>query len=321
VEQERFTRTAVIGTGMMGPGIALALAQASERVAIVGRSAASLVRGRERLASVLSFLVRNGLRDQAEADALGARVWLTKSMDDGVAGAGLVVESIAEDLQAKQRMFDQLERLCGPEALLTTNTSGFRISEIAALLRHPERTATTHFWNPPHVMPLVEITQGERTSAETVQSLVMLLRRCGKTPVVARKDVPGQIANRLQHALMREALYIVQEGIASAGDVDLALKLGPGRRWPVYGVLDHSDFVGAELSWAVQRALLPGLCRSTTPLPILEGMVADGHLGVATGQGFHDWRQRDAAAVQERRDAFLVMMARDWPELESGGEP
>jgi 3-hydroxybutyryl-CoA dehydrogenase len=321
VETGRFTHSAVIGTGAMGPGIALVLAQVSTRVALVGRSAASLARGRERLTAVLNFLVTNGLRDQGEARELGQRVWFTDRLDDALGDAGLVIESIAEDLEAKQQLFGYLDCLCPSQVLLTSNTSGLRISEIAAYLRFPERTATTHFWNPPHLMPLVEITQGERTSAATVEALVALLGACGKTAVVARKDVPGQIANRLQHALMREALYIVQEGIASAGDVDLALKMGPGRRWPVYGVLDHADFVGAALSLAVQSALVPGLCRSTTPLPILQDMVTEGCLGVATGQGFHNWTQRSASAVQERRDAFLTMLARDWPNPEPDGEP
>jgi 3-hydroxybutyryl-CoA dehydrogenase len=140
------------------------------------------------------------------------------------------------------------------------------------------------------------------------------MRRCGKVPVVARKDVPGQIANRLQHALFREAVYMVQEGIASAEDVDLSLKMGPGRRWPVYGVLEHHDVVGVDLGLAIQTSLAPGLCHFPGALPLLQEKVARGELGVKTGQGFYNWSERDPEAVKARRDGFLCMLAREWSQ-------
>jgi 3-hydroxybutyryl-CoA dehydrogenase len=295
---------------MMGPGIALAFAQGGARVALVGRSEASVWRGLGRVTEALAFLVSRDLLSPDDARVLRERVSGTSDLQGAVADAGLVQESIVEDLQEKRALFARLEALCRPDALLTSDTSGLRISDIAAGLTRPERTATMHFWNPPHLMPLVEVTQGERTSEATVDALVAFLQRCGKAPVVARRDVPGQIANRLQHALLREAIYMVQEGIASAADVDLALKMGPGRRWPVYGVLEHHDMVGLDLGLAVHRSLVPALCRADGPLPLLEEKVARGELGVKTGEGFYRWSERDAEAVRERRDAFLCRMAR-----------
>ena len=311
---DRFARVAVIGTGMMGPGIALTLAQGGCRVALVGRSGESVRRGLDRLDAALDFLAQNRILEIEEAKVLRDRVWGTVDLQRAVADTGLVQESIVEDLAAKQELFARMERHCAPETLLTSDTSGLRISDIAEGMERPERAATLHYWNPPHVVPLVEITKGERTRDETVDALSGLMRRCGKTPVVARKDVPGQIANRLQHALLREALHMVQVGIASAADVDLALKMGPGRRWPVYGVLEHQDVVGLDMVLAIHCPLVEGLCSEQEPLTILQEMVSRSRLGVKTGDGFYDWSQRDAQAVKERRDAFLCMMARDWPE-------
>jgi len=312
--EDRFARVAVIGTGMMGPGMALTFALGGSQVTMVGRSAESIERGYAGLDEALAFLVRHGLLASEQAPELRDRIRGTATMEEAVIGAGLVHESVVERLETKQELFARLEELTNPGTILTSNTSGLRISDIAVHLQRPERAATLHFWFPAHLMPLVEITQGEHTSGATVDSLVEYLRRCGKAPVVARKDVPGQVANRLQHALFREATYMVQEGIASAADVDLALKMGPGRRWPVYGVLEHHDIVGIDLGLNVQRSLVPGLCRSSEPVPLLQEKVNRGEVGVKTGTGFYDWSHRDADALKERRDAFLCMLARDWPE-------
>jgi 3-hydroxybutyryl-CoA dehydrogenase len=311
---DEFARVAVIGTGMMGPGIALTLAKGGSRVALYGRSQQSVERGFAHLDEALAFLRDNRLMNAAEGMVLRERIWGTHDLEEAVAGAGLVQESIPEHLDTKRALFGQLEELCGAETILTSDTSGLRISDIVVNLKRPERASTAHFWFPPHLMPLVEITQGEHTSTATVEKLVALMRRCGKVPVVARKDVPGQIANRLQHALFREAVHMVQEGIASAEDVDLSLKMGPGRRWPVYGVLEHHDVVGVDLGLAIQTSLAPGLCHFPGALPLLQEKVARGELGVKTGQGFYNWSERDPEAVKARRDAFLCMLAREWSQ-------
>jgi 3-hydroxybutyryl-CoA dehydrogenase len=311
---EEFARVAVIGTGMMGPGIALTLAKGGSRVALYGRSQESVERGFAHLDEALAFLRDNRLMDAQEGAVLRERIWGTHDLEEAVSGAELVEESISENLDTKRVLFGQLEELCGTETILTSDTSGLRVSDIVMHLKHPERASTAHFWFPPYLMPLVEITQGEHTSAATVDMLVELMRRCGKVPVVARKDVPGQIANRLQHALFREAMYMVQEGIASAEDVDLSLRMGPGRRWPVYGVLEHHDLVGIDLGLAIQTSLAPGLCNFPGALPLLREKVARGELGVKTGQGFYNWSERDLEAVRARRDAFLCMLARDWSQ-------
>jgi 3-hydroxybutyryl-CoA dehydrogenase len=170
---------------------------------------------------------------------------------------------------------------------------------------------TTHFWNPGHLMPLVEVIQGEHTSEETVQRAYRFVQRCGKRPVIGRKDMPGQICNRLQQALIREAIYMVQEGIASPEDVETALKTGAGLRWPVYGPFEHADVVGTKLSLAVQAAVLPSLCNSTEPAQLLKDLLDAGHEGVRSGKGFHDWSVRSAGELIRTRDQWLVERMRD----------
>jgi 3-hydroxybutyryl-CoA dehydrogenase len=311
---DRFARVAVVGTGMMGPGMAVTMARGGSQVAIYGRTEESVARGLAGVEAALSFLVENQLLPAGEAPALRKRIRGTSDLAQAVDGTGLVQESIAENLEAKRDLFRRLEGLCSPDTLLTSNTSGLLISQIATVLARPARAATMHYWNPPHLVPLVEISQGERTSTETVEALHDYLRRCGQVPVVARKDIPGQIANRLQHAMLREALYLVQEGVASASDVDLALKMGPGRRWPVYGVIEHQDVVGLDLALSVQRSLCPDLYSVPASPAVLEDKVEQGELGVKTGRGFYDWSQRSVEAVKARRDALLCVLAREWKE-------
>src|SRR5204863_671572 len=173
------------------------------------------------------------------------------AFDETVARADLVVESAPENMEFKQNLFAHLDSIAKPNAVLTSNTSGLSITAIAARCTRPERVLTTHFWNPPHLMPLVEIVKGEKTSEAVAEAVRGLLAACGKTPVVVKKDRPGQLGNRLQMALMREAAYIVGEGIADADDVDTVVKNGFGLRMPAYGTLEHMDVTGLDLGLAV----------------------------------------------------------------------
>ncbi len=298
-------KVAVVGTGQMGPTIALVVALHGCETTLVGRTAESLARGRAGFEAASSFLVANEAVTAEEAAAARAR--LVETTDQAaVAGADLVVECIVEHLPTKQEFFRSLDEVCPPETILASNTSGLRITDIAALMRRPERAVTTHFWNPGHLMPLVEVIQGERTSEETVQRTASFLRRCGKQPVIGRKDVPGQICNRLFQAVIREAVYMVQEGIASAEGVETAIKAGMGLRFPVYGPLEHLDAVGLDLGLKVQATVLPGLCNSSEPARLLQDLVARGDLGASTGRGFYDWKQRSVEELRRTRDLFLV---------------
>jgi 3-hydroxybutyryl-CoA dehydrogenase len=169
---------------------------------------------------------------------------------------------------------------------------------------------TTHFWNPPHLMPLVEIVQGERTSAEVVRDTRDLLTVCGKTPVVVKKDRPGQLGNRLQMALVREAANIVAEGIADAEDVDSVARNGFGLRMPAYGIFEHQDVVGLDLGLRVLEYVAQDLYNEARAPEYFRDLVRNGHLGAKTARGFYDWSVKSADAVRARRDAFLVEVLR-----------
>lgn len=306
MEAERISSVAVIGTGQMGPGIALVINLAGWPVTLIGISPEETARGVQGYLAALNFLVEHEAVTPAEADLALARLQTSVDIEDA-RFADLVVEAIVEHLPTKQTLFQRLDVLCPPATIIASNTSGLRISDIAALMEcHPERAVTTHFWNPGHLMPLVEVIQGEKTSDETVRTTSEFLKRCGKKPVIGRKDLPGQICNRLFQAVIREAVYLVQENIATAEDVETAIKAGMGLRFPVYGPLEHLDAVGLDLAIAVQSSVLPSLCNSTEPGALLQHYVDQGNLGAKSGLGFYNWQERSVDELRHSRDLFLV---------------
>jgi 3-hydroxybutyryl-CoA dehydrogenase len=297
---------AVVGTGMMGPGIAACLALAGHRVCLVGRSPQSANKGVAAAGAAIDLLWREGLVDPDQVSSARDNSRITTNLGEAVSDAEFVFESIVEDFGEKQRLFREIERHAPKSAIFASNTSGLPISRIAEVLEQPERMATTHFWNPPHLMPLVEIVKGQQTSDETVARLRALLDGAGKQTVVVLKDVPGQLGNRLLHALFREAFHIVEEGIASVEDVDLAISSGPGLRFPAYGLLEHADIVGLDLQLAIDRYMFAELCNDVAAPALLEERVARGDLGARSGRGLYDWSRKDAAAVRARRDQFII---------------
>jgi 3-hydroxybutyryl-CoA dehydrogenase len=302
-------RVAVAGTGMMGPGIAATYALAGKEAVIVSRTAEGAAKGIATAQGLIAALVANGLADPAQAKAAQARFSASHNPEEAVKSVQLFVESIAEDLAVKQEYFARLDA-AAPDTILCSNTSGISITDIAAKCRKPERVLTTHFWNPPYIIPLVEVIMGKRTNQAIAEGVVALLKACGKVPVLVRKDVPGQLGNRIQHAMVRECVHIVAEGIASAEDVDLAVKAGFGLRLPVYGVFEHADLVGLELVKAVQDYVIPDLGKAQGAGPIHNEKIAKGETGAKAGKGFLDWPAGKAEAVRARRDAFLMEFLR-----------
>lgn len=307
----KFRRAVVIGTGMMGPGIALTLARGGLEVKIAGRTSESVDRGIRSFRSNLQILKDNRLLRSKETGRIESLVSGTTNLLEETARADLVIESIIENLNQKQDLFGRLEQVCPATTVFTSNTSGIRISEIASHLTHPERMVTTHFWNPSHLMPLVEVILGERSAAGVGESVADLLRRCGKIPVLVCKDYPGQVGNRIFHAVIREAAYIVQEGICSPEDVDTVIKNSFGLRFPVYGPLDHIDLVGLDMVSAIQSYVAPHLCNVPGCLSIFQEKVDRGDLGVKTGKGFYDWSKRNVEEVRRVRDDFIIRHLRE----------
>jgi 3-hydroxybutyryl-CoA dehydrogenase len=310
MSQIQFHTAAVIGTGMMGPGIALTLALGGVRATILSRTPATAAAGLEKARTQGDVLVRNGLAPAAEVAAALQRLDASAAFDPAIAAADIVIESGPEDMEWKQATFERMDGLAKSGAVLATNTSGLSITAVASRCARPERVLTTHFWNPPHLMPLVEIVKGEKTDGAIADAVRALLAACGKTPVVVKKDRPGQLGNRLQMALVREAANIVAEGIADPEDVDTVAKNGFGLRMPAYGIFEHQDIVGLDLGIRIVDYVSADLYNEPRAPENFRDLVRNGQLGAKTGHGFYDWSVRSSDEVKSRRDAFLIEVLR-----------
>jgi 3-hydroxybutyryl-CoA dehydrogenase len=299
-------KVTVVGAGLMGPGIAACAAAAGHPVTLIDRDEACSASGMEKTRRNLQQLAGNGLIGAGTAAAASERLTATADLARGCEGASLVIEAIPERLPEKQELFRRLDELLPAETVLTSNTSGLRITDIAAQARRKERIATTHFWFPGHLVPLVEIVMSEQTREDIAQRLYTLLKSWGKAPVLVRRDLPGQLANRIFQAVIREALHIVEMGLASAEDVDTAVKMGMGIRFPVWGPLEHIDAVGLDLALSVQKDVLPGLDNLPEPPELLQRLVGSGALGHKSGRGLYDWKKKDLSDLVARRDRFII---------------
>lgn len=283
---------AVIGAGLMGAGIALVFAAAGHPVALFdaleGARATALPRIRDNLKAV-------GL-DPIAADAINLHAQLAKA----VADADFVIEAAPEDLALKQALFVEIEDAARPTTVLASNTSVIPITAIMARLRDKSRALGTHWWNPPYLVPLVEVIRTVDTSDAAIDATLKLLVSVGKTAVEVKKDVPGFIGNRLQHALWREAVSLVADGVCDAKTVDDVVKASFGARLAVLGPLENADLVGTDLTRSIHNYVLPALDRSTVASPYLDRLVETGRLGFKSGEGFRSWSSEQQAVLRER---------------------
>ncbi|HUI72366.1 MAG TPA: 3-hydroxyacyl-CoA dehydrogenase NAD-binding domain-containing protein [Spirochaetia bacterium] len=302
---ERF-RVTVVGAGLMGPGIAACAAAAGHPVCLVDVDPETASRGVEKARLLIRQLADNRLIDRDRAEAASNLLRAGPDLPTACAGASLVIEAAPEKLLLKQQIFRRLDELMPSNAILTSNTSGLRITDIASAALHKERIAGTHFWYPGHLVPLVEIVMSDHTAGNVATTLQDLLRSWGKAPVIVRKDLPGQLANRIFQAVIREALNIVQMGLATPEDVDTAIKMGMGLRFPVWGPLEHIDAVGLDLALSVQRDVLPSLNNEPYPPRLLQQLVSEAALGCKAGHGIYDWGKKDLGALMDKRDGFII---------------
>jgi len=287
---------AVIGAGLMGHGIALTFARAGHRVSVTDPVADMLATCPARIGESLTLL---GAGAVDVADALG-RVTLAKDMASAVSGADVVFEAAPEKLELKQKIFADIEAHAPADAILASNTSVIQISKIMGGLSGRHRAMGTHWWNPPHMIPLVEVVKTEWTDHALAQRMFDLLAHAGKTPAMVEKDVPGFIGNRLQHALWREAISLVENGICDAETVDDVVKASFGRRLAVLGPLENADLVGLELTQDIHKQVLFDLEISGDPSPYLQKMRDSGRSGMAAGAGLRDWKPGDLEKTKAR---------------------
>jgi len=299
-------KVAIIGAGMMGPGIAARAALAGHPTVQIDVSQERADAGVERALAAVQQLLDNGLAEAGQAQRARALLGAAPALAPHIADTFLIIEAVSEKLALKQQVFKELDALAPLDVIIASNTSGLRITDIAAHTVHPERTVTTHFWFPAHLVPLVEVVMGDRTTEAVAVKVKELLITWGKAPVIVRKDLPGQLANRILQAILREATNIVGMGLATPEDVDTAVKMGMGIRFPAWGPLEHIDAVGLDLALSVQGDVLPGLYNEPRPVQAFRDLVEAGNLGHKTGRGFYDWRVKDMAVLSARRDRFII---------------
>jgi 3-hydroxybutyryl-CoA dehydrogenase len=294
-------RIAVVGAGLMGHGIAQVFACAGHPVAVYD----PVREMRETLHARIAPHLRLLEIDDGPAGPL-ARVRACEDLSEALDGVGFVVEAAPEDVAFKQELIERITKLAAPDAVVASNSSSMPVAVYAVRALGRERVLGTHFWNPPYLIPLVEVVQGEQTSVASVERAMALLVGAGKLPVHVRKDVPGFVANRLQHALWREAIAIVQNGIADAETVDLCVRNSFGLRLAEMGPLETADLNGLDLVLGIHEQILPALDRTPGPLPILREKVAAGDLGMKSGRGFLPWTADSARAAHERLGEHIV---------------
>lgn len=274
-------RITVIGAGLMGHGIAQVFALAGHDVIIYDSFEKTLASAKDRILA--------NLRDLGDDETAVNRVTPEADLAKAVRDADYVVEAVLEDLALKQKLFAEIERHARPDAILASNTSVIPITAIMQGLERRERALGTHWWNPPYLVPLVEVIETQWTSADAVAFTMKLHADAGKKPAHVKKDVPGFIGNRLQHALWREAIALVENGICDAETVDTVIKAAFGRRLAVLGPLENADMVGTDLTLAIHKTVLPDIDSRPGPSPYLEKLVKDGKLGFKSGEGFRRW--------------------------------
>ena len=307
MEMSAIKRIGVVGAGTMGTGIVHLFAQSGYRVIWYNRSRSRIQSSLQQIRASQVTLVRNGTLTQAEAQASVDRIRPVAELSD-LAPVDLVSESIIEDLETKQELFGRLDRICSKKALFTTDTTGLSISGIADRVSHRERFAGVHFFNPPHIIPAVEIIRGAETADSTCRVLTELMRHIGKHPVLVQKEIPGFVAARLQMAVIREALHLVEEGVASAADVDAAMKHGLGLRWALLGPLETADLGGLDVFDTVAGYLNQELCDAKGPQRVLRDLVEAGSLGAKSGSGFYDYPDGRAQQILAQRDEMLLKL-------------
>ncbi|MFL9892234.1 3-hydroxyacyl-CoA dehydrogenase family protein [Paraburkholderia sp. RL17-383-BIF-A] len=290
----------VVGTGLMGVGIATQSALHGHRTIVHDVDPARLASVASKAEAVLDELIDAGRIDQAARQAALARIE-THAQLDVMASAQFVIEAIPEVLELKHRLYAALTELLSDDAILASNTSGFPPDQLVTPLRAKERFVIAHFWNPPHMIPLVEVVPGTATAPEVTQQTAALMSAIGMEPVVLAKAIPGFVGNRLQFAVLREALNIVRSGAATPDVVDRVMKASLGRRWGIVGPLEGADMGGLDTFLDISTHLMPELAKDEDVLDLLREQVDAGRVGVRSGAGFYEWDDAHLAQVKEGR--------------------
>jgi len=306
---EEIRNVGVIGAGLMGHGIAQVFAIKGYKVKLFDNDSGVLKNAPERIGNNLQTLLEMGLVESRELEDCLNRIQLSHTLTEMCEGVELAIEAVSENLDLKRTIFSDLERLTPPQTILCSNTSGISISLISEKLQFKERVVGTHFWNPPHIIPCVEVIKSQFTGDEEFHTVIELMERVGKEPVRVLKDVPGFLGNRLQHALWREAISLVEKGIADPEDIDRVVKYGFGLRLPFLGPLETADLAGLDLTYDIHQYLFSDLENRSTPSPLLKTLVDQKTIGVKVKKGFYRWTDESIKQIIQQRDKALLRIS------------
>lgn len=296
----------IVGAGLMGIGIAQVFASSGYRVCLVDVSREQLDKVPGAIANILDDFQRFGIDFEEPQEKIAERIQTTQDMEEGCQSCDFVFEAVFENMDLKQSIVSDLDLYCKEGAIICSNTSVMSITEIASKAQHKERILGTHWWNPPYLIPLVEVVCTEVATRENADKTYQLLQDVGKKPIHVNKDVPGFVGNRLQHALWREAFALIDDGICDPQTVDDAIKSGFGLRLPILGPVENADMIGLDLTLAIHNYILKFLSNNSEPSRELQAAVERGDLGFKSGKGFQEWSQGNIQKSRDRLSHYLL---------------
>lgn len=300
-------KVAVLGAGTMGHGIAQVCAQSGYETVMVATKPESLARALNNIKKDLEVFVKKNLINREDVEKIVSRITTELSVAKAVREADFVIESVVEDLEVKKKIFKEIDDNAPLHAVLGTNTSTISITELAKVTRRPQMVLGVHFWNPPHLMPLVEIVKTEYTSDEAVNVARAFIEDIGKVPVLCKKETPGYLGVRLQAAIVLEATRMLEEGVASAEDIDTAVKMTLGLRYPLFGPLQVVDLGGVDVFYYAYSYLYNATKEERfKPPKILKELVERGKLGVKSYEGFYKYTPEQVEKITKLRDEWLI---------------
>ncbi len=300
----------VVGSGVMGAGIAQVFAQQGFSVALNDVSDEILRKAKERILDSLTLLAEGGILSKRAVKDAVSRIDFKTDIGN-IGGVDMVMEAVPEKLEIKYGLFKKLDGLFPPGVILATNTSGISITRIASVTKNPGRVVGMHWWNPPYIIPVIEIIRGERTKEAVIETVRALVERLNKRPVLVNKDVPGFLGNRMQYALMREAVSLLEAGVATAEDIDTMVKAGFGFKFPVIGPLETIDMAGMDIFYNVSKYLYGELEDTKTAQKIVEQKAKENKLGLKTGEGFYDYSKTDIKSLNRKRVSQYIKIMKD----------
>ncbi|WP_134704392.1 3-hydroxyacyl-CoA dehydrogenase family protein [Ammoniphilus sp. YIM 78166] len=299
----------VLGAGIMGHGVAQLFAQAGKNVRIQARRQESLDQARELITNSLKIMVEKDMLTTSEMKATQARITYTTNLYEALQDADFVLESIPEVLELKLDTYEIVESVVSEKTIISSNTSTFPLKDLTQRAKHPERFIITHFFNPPQLVPLVEIVKVAVTEEKVIQATYHLMKEIGRSPVILQKEVPGFIVNRIQVAMLREAFHLMEMGVATAEDIDIVMKGSMGFKWAFCGPMESQDLAGLQTTKYMVENLLPELSDVKEPPAFLTEMVENNQLGIRTGKGFYTYADNQAAEkIRKRDDDFLELL-------------